>query len=324
MPCIFTKFPMRHCRPLIAGLAFLLLAPAVFAADGECVPEPVIDMHLHFHTEETFWGPAPHNATGRMGPDSVERHVAETLAEMEKNQVVLALASAPMSWNNLDDKRLLHGVETFRPEGLDAAALRAAVKEGRVKALGELAGQYAGIAPNDPNWEPIYAIAEEHELPVGIHTGGGPPGVVRRSSPDFRFEYGNPYLLQDVLVAHPDMKVFMMHGGLAPWARETVAMMHMYPNLYIDIGAHVWVAPYMQYELDLLLEKIVRRGYADRVLFGTDQMVWPSAISIAVNHVKNADYLTEQQKRDILFENAVRFLGLSEAERRELVDRACP
>ena len=48
---------------------------------------------------------------------------------------------------------------------------------GRLMALGEIGAQYEGIAPNDPRLEPIFALAEELDIPVSIHVGLTKPGV---------------------------------------------------------------------------------------------------------------------------------------------------
>lgn len=44
-------------------------------------------------------------------------------------------------------------------------------------------------------------------------------------------------------------------------------------------------------------------------MFGSDQMVWLEAIELAIERVRSASYLSPQQKRDVLFNNAVRFFG---------------
>jgi predicted TIM-barrel fold metal-dependent hydrolase len=49
-------------------------------------------------------------------------------------------------------------------------------------------------------------------------------------------------------------------------------------------------------------------------MFGSDQMYWPQAISRAMEGIETADFLSEDQKRDILFENAARFLRLNKRE----------
>ena len=49
-------------------------------------------------------------------------------------------------------------------------------------------------------------------------------------------------------------------------------------------------------------------------MFGSDQMVWPDALEIAIQAIESADFLTREQRRDILYNNAARFLGLSDEE----------
>ena len=44
-------------------------------------------------------------------------------------------------------------------------------------------------------------------------------------------------------------------------------------------------------------------------------MVWPEVIGRAIDRIEGLPFLTDQQKRDILYNNAARFLRLSEAER---------
>ena len=57
-----------------------------------------------------------------------------------------------------------------------------------------------------------------------------------------------------------------------------------------------------------LLRGIVEAGYGDRVMFGSDQMVWPGLIDAAVRSIQEAPFLTANQKRDIFYNNAARFL----------------
>jgi predicted TIM-barrel fold metal-dependent hydrolase len=45
-------------------------------------------------------------------------------------------------------------------------------------------------------------------------------------------------------------------------------------------------------------------------MFGSDQMVWPEALGMAIEGIQSANFLTEEQKRDIFYNNAVRFFRL--------------
>ena len=49
-------------------------------------------------------------------------------------------------------------------------------------------------------------------------------------------------------------------------------------------------------------------------MFGSDQIIWPEAIRVAIEAVESADFLDPTQKRDIFYNNAARFFRLSEEE----------
>lgn len=62
------------------------------------------------------------------------------------------------------------------------------------------------------------------------------------------------------------------------------------------------------------LRRLVDAGFGKRIMFGSDQMIWPQAIGIGIDTIEHADFLTTEQKRDILYNNAARFLRLSKQE----------
>ena len=57
---------------------------------------------------------------------------------------------------------------------------------------------------------------------------------------------------------------------------------------------------------------LMRAGFGKRLMFGSDQMVWPEGIGMAIEGIESAGFLTPEQKRDIFYNNAVRFLRLDE------------
>ena len=61
------------------------------------------------------------------------------------------------------------------------------------------------------------------------------------------------------------------------------------------------------------IERLVDAGFQDRVMYGTDQLVWPKLMAYSIGIIQNADYLTPRQKRDILYNNAARFLRIDPA-----------
>ena len=91
-------------------------------------------------------------------------------------------------------------------------------------------------------------------------------------------------------------------------------MMTYYPQLYVDLGVMLWVEPLTQrYSIDFL-KNAKQAGVLDRVMFGSDQMSWPHAIDISIEFLNSLDFLTENDKRDIFYNNAARFLRLSEEQ----------
>ena len=59
---------------------------------------------------------------------------------------------------------------------------------------------------------------------------------------------------------------------------------------------------------------LVDAGFQKRIMFGSDQMIWPETIRIAIETVEDAEFLSSEQKRDIFYNNAARFLRLSDEQ----------
>ena len=105
----------------------------------------------------------------------------------------------------------------------------------------------------------------------------------------------------------PRLRLYLMHGG-APYLQETKAIMSVYPQVYVDLSVIDWVLP--REEFHGYLRELMRGGFGKRLMFGSDQMFWPEAIGMAVDGIESASFLTEEEKRDILYNNAERFLRL--------------
>lgn len=293
-------------------LALLLLAAT--PAMGQSYRGPIIDVHLHV-------GPAapgaPNPATGEpttAGSDAERERI--TLERMRRHGIVLGLVSGPDAY--MASMRKTGGDAIWSGAFLDdgrtslppAEDLRKAFASGELKVLGEIGAQYHGLDASDPWFEPYLALAEEFDIPVGIHTGLGPPGTPYGCCPDFSVELGNPKLLEPMLKRHPKLRVWLMHAGW-PYLQETKALMYVYPQLHADVSVINWIIP--RQEFHDYLRALVTAGLGDRLMFGSDQMVWPEAISLAVEGVDSAGFLTPAQKRAIFHDNAARFLKLDPA-----------
>jgi predicted TIM-barrel fold metal-dependent hydrolase len=75
-------------------------------------------------------------------------------------------------------RRLIPAIFMEKPGDPSLEHLRKLIDSGKVRVLGEMALQYTGVSPADPAFEPYWALAEEKDIPVGIHIGPGPAGSI--------------------------------------------------------------------------------------------------------------------------------------------------
>lgn len=298
--------------------ALTLLLAALLA--GPCIAQdrgPIIDMHLHaFGFDEYGNPPPPNEATGQVPTArSDEAALRDTLDEMQRHNVVLAVASGPLPdvqrWKAAAPKKIIGGAYTGPRDSLpDIGTLRRLIVEEQIGVLGELGLQYRGQSPDDPQLAPYFALAEEFDVPIAIHTGLGDSGTPYSCCPNFRTSLGNPQVIEEVLVRHPKLRVSLMHAGY-PYLAETKAILYIYPQVYVDIAVLNWALP--RAEFHSYLKALVDAGFGKRIMFGSDQMVWPDAIAQAIAGVEQAPFLSPEQKRDIFYNNAATFLRLDQA-----------
>lgn len=274
---------------------------------------PIIDVHMHCYDKDPRLDRlVPNPISGRaLTATNGKAHMLETIAQMKKYYVVKGMVSnsydVALGWKAADPSRFMVGYSIDEPSQAALDLIRREHAAGRLNVIGELALQGQGIAPNDARLEPIFALAEELDIPIGLHTGLGPPRTPYLGSPKFRTPLGRPSLLEEVLIKHPKLRVYLMHAGY-PYLEETIAIMYIYPQLYVDIAAIDWVLP--KVEFHEYLRRLVQAGNGDRIMFGSDQMVWTDAIGMAIENINGAKFLTKKQKRDIFYNNAVRFFRL--------------
>lgn len=275
---------------------------------------PIIDMHMHADLPP-HEVPAGAPAVCRPEPCDVGGHAtashAETLEKtlevMDRYNIVRAFLSGVdpavlQEWEEAAPGRFITSPFILHPGRPAAKVLAPRYAAGHFGGMGEIATQLTGISPDDPALDPYYDLAEKHDVPVLIHTLGIGPYL-----PGFRVAAGSPLLLEEVLVRHPKLRLFVENAGY-PYRDQMIAMMSQYPQLYGDVSTITWVVPRTAF-YDYL-EAFVRAGLGKRLMFGSDQMRWPEKIGEGIEAIQQAPFLTEAQKRDILYHNAARFLRL--------------
>ncbi|HYM78444.1 MAG TPA: amidohydrolase family protein [Candidatus Dormibacteraeota bacterium] len=232
-----------------------------------------------------------------------------------KAQNVTAIASGDSldlldKWKQEGGDRILPAIPFDPISGKPTVdELRQLVRAKRIDAFAEVSTQYSGVAPNDPRMEPYYALAEELDVPIGIHMGPGPPGAPYYLSPNYRMRYSSLLLLEDVLIRHPKLRIWAMHAGW-PFADDTIAALYAHPQLYVDVGIICYAFPRKQFYS--FLQRLMDAGFERRIMFGSDEMVWPDAVSAGIDSIEKDPLLTPEQKRNILYNNAARFLRVKQ------------
>jgi predicted TIM-barrel fold metal-dependent hydrolase len=277
---------------------------------------PIIDIHLHSYDNNDYFV-AP-DQYGKMAPQTVDAHFDATYESMRQHNIVLGVvsgsASSEEAWIARDtDGRLLRGFGSANLPDVTPDAFETLVKQGEVDVFGEIGAYYRGLTLADPLYDPYLRICEQYGIPVAYHTGGGPPGITYRGAPNARLIVGNPLLIEDVLAKYPKLKIYLMHAGEF-YYEEAARLMMSYPHVYADLGVVLWAHPMLKHYGREFLVRAKEFGMLDRVMFGSDQMVWPHAIENSIVQLESLDFLSVQERRNILYNNAARFLNLTEEQ----------
>lgn len=91
---------------------------------------------------------------------------------------------------------------------------------------------------------------------------------------------------------------------------DMLALLWAHPQVYVDLAVLDWALPTQEFYG--YLQRLVEAGFGTRIMYGSDQVVWPGVIDRSIATIKNAPFLTYTQKRDIFYNNAARFLRLSD------------
>jgi len=260
----------------ICAVLLFALGPYVLAQEAR---EPIIDVHLHTHPANRFGTVGvPNPVTGRPSAAMTDQALLDAaLAQMRRYNIVPAVGFSDRQsverWRNGAAGRIIGGMQIDQGiAGTRIGELRRDITQGSVRVIGEIGAQYLGLAPSDPILEPYLSLAEELDVPVGFHTGIASPNTPLECCPKFRIPLGNPALIEDVLIRHPKLRVYLMHAG-RPFLEETIALMSVYPQVYADISAIDWIIP--RDEFYAYVRALIRAGLEKQLMFGSDQMIWP-------------------------------------------------
>jgi predicted TIM-barrel fold metal-dependent hydrolase len=316
----------------VAVVCVISLVPSAKAQEVTKQGPPIIDMHLHALPAKgwpggpSFFCPgsdfAPYDPKTKWDPDKIwekcpnplypvasdDELLRQVLAVMDRYKIVLAAASGPLEYvekyRQAAPKRILPGLSSSIASLGALDSLRGLIRKGEIAILGEVGTAIEGMSPEDERLEPYLALAEELDTPLAFHILSFQTPYM---FPQNRATLNNPLLLEKLLIRHPRLRVYVMHAGW-PMLNEMIALLAMYPEVYAEVAGINWLLP--RKEFHRYLRGLVEAGFGKRIMFGSDAAMWPQVIGIGIEAIESADFLTEAQKRDILYNNAVRFLRL--------------
>jgi len=124
---------------------------------------------------------------------------------------------------------------------------------------------YQFYYPHETRLYPLYARAQELQIPVLFHTGSS---IFHGT----RLKYGDPLFFDDIAVDFPDLKIVLVHGGRGFWYDRALFLARLHSNIYLEIAG---LPPQNLLQYFPELDKIT-----DKVIFGSD---WPGVPSIKKN-----------------------------------------
>jgi uncharacterized protein len=324
-------------RRAIVSLA--LVALPVAAQQSESSP-PILDVQLRVSAPGAFGRPSPgfcpaqagetmptldskSNTQGSQNPtcpnhlsaaETDEELGQQTLAILKEYNIIavaMLLPAQAKQWQSAEPKRIIPGFFFAADQKFDRSRIDAQRTRGEFTVLGEAVTPHEGFSPSDPDWDRYLAMAEELDIPLGIQIGLEPPGAANFfATAKYADQYGDPLVLAEALARHPRLRAYVLHAGW-PHVEGMIALMSAHPQLYADISVIDWYLP--REEFHKYLRRLVEAGFAKRIIFGSDEMIWPDAIKLAIGAVASADFLSPKQKRDILYNNAAKFLRFDPA-----------
>lgn len=181
------------------------------------------------------------------------------------------------------------GFGTMHPEYENYSAELKRMKENGLRGV-KLHPDFQRFQIDTPEMDPIYDEIAKNNMPILVHAG------------DCRYDFSGPKRIAHVYEKHPDLIIIAAHfGGYTEWDASMEYLVGK--NIYFDTSSTFWKLSYEK------ANEIIKKHGHEKFLFGSDYPMWDHEEELA--RFNKLD-LTEQQKNDILYNNAARLLGYTE------------
>ncbi len=169
----------------------------------------------------------------------------------------------------------------------------------------KLMPMYAGFRPDGQDLDPMWQYAQDHDLPVLLHTGT----TFVAQAP---LECTLPRHLDPIATRFPEVKIILAHLS-HPYENECVVVIRKHPNVYADISA-IHYRPFQLYHSLMLVQEY---GVWNKLLFGTDYPFTNIEASIeglfGLNKMLEGTALPrldEEQIQQVIYRDTASILGL--------------
>lgn len=263
----------------------------------------IIDCHTHVNNyhDETV--------------DALDASIQRLLLSMRRNRIDVALiltsykvvpgrpstravVEATKPYDNL---HVVAGLSWTNLTQADLDDLRLLLEERAIKGLKIYPG-YEPFYPADSKLAPAYALAEEFDVPVMIHTGD-------TYAPTGKVKYSHPLNVDELAVDFPRVKFVICHLG-NPWFRDCMEVVYKNDNVYADISGLVlgdFTDRFEEYMRRQLQEMLLWGMNPRKVLFGTD---WPISTMESYLGFMDELKLPYKDKQLLFYENAAKLFKI--------------
>ncbi len=265
---------------------FLFLAGTTYSQQ----PIPIIDVHTHTPFKKD---------TGQTS--GIPQTEDQYFREWQEAGVIGAVAHEGSSGENFNDLRSRNVISCAGVgDKIDVKRIDDGLRSHRYGCIKVYLG-YTYRYAYDPQYEPIYRLAQKYDVPVIFHTGD-------TSSSKGKLKFADPLTIDEVAVDHPRVNFVIAHCG-NPWIESAAEVAYKNPNVYIECSA-LLTGNLAEMPAEKVETYVVRPiswvfGYLEdprKMMFGTD---WPLvSMKAYVDAYKRA--IPKEHWKAVFHDNAVR------------------
>jgi predicted TIM-barrel fold metal-dependent hydrolase len=168
----------------------------------------------------------------------------------------------------------------------------------------------SGFYPDDERMYPVYEKAEKYGSVVLFHTGGKDCGSMN-------LKYDNPIYLDNLAAEFPELKIVMAHVAY-PWVDEAIQVAFCNFNVFLEISGLLTFELFTNTPVvkETLTKILNTASLSERTIFGSDG---PRPTKKYLEMIKEAEYISSDDKKRILGETADWLLSASNEQFREFL-----